>query len=143
MIKSREKSLLVSRDKNVRKQIDINNLFVYFRDTINNIQYAFDYTGLRNWLKDFINQTVNNKNVTLSCNANSKVKIPAGSWVKGIRIEGSATGITITFNGYTIDGIDTATSGYEVIPRKQYVETDSDFTVSATSWGSLEIIIFI
>jgi len=132
--------LLKEQGKRRSKQIDINKLYIYYSDFINGVYYAFEYSGLRRWLKDFINSTIND-NLSLTCNSDSSLLIPAGTWVKGIRTKGSATGMVIGFNGRNYS-IDSAVNGDEIIPQKHYVESDIYLTVSMTGRGKITIIVY-
>jgi len=133
--------LLVERGKNKSKVVEINKLYLYFSDKASELKIAFDYTGLRIWLRDFVKSVISNNNKSMTVNSNSKLRIPAKTWVNGIRLKGSATGITVGFNGraYTISS---ASNGHEIIPQRHYVESDIDLTVQATSWGNITIIVY-
>jgi hypothetical protein len=133
-------NLLKEQSRRKSKQLDINKLYIYWTDFANNIQYAFEYSGLRRWLSDFV-KAVNNDRLSLTCNSDSSLLIPSGTWVQGIRTVGSATGITLSFNGRNYS-ISSAANGDEIIPQKHYVATDIYLTVTATSWGSLTITIY-
>jgi len=133
-------NLIREQGKGKSKQVDINKLYIYYSDFATGIIHAFEYSGLRRWLKNFI-KGVNSDRLALSCNSDSSLLIPADTWVQGIRSKGSATGIILTFNGraYTISS---AVNGDEIIPQKHYVESDIYLTVTATSWGKLTITIY-
>ena len=120
--------------------ININKLYIYYKNIITGKIYAFEYSGLRKWLTAFIKGVATNR-LSLTANSDSSLLIPSGTWVNGIRSVGSATGITLTFNGkpYTISS---AVNGDEIIPKKHYVNSDTYLTVSATSWGKLTITIY-
>ena len=139
---TRATPLLVESGKNKSKQVDINRLYLYFHDRAKKIDIAFDYTGLRVWLRDFIKSVITNDNPSMTVNSDSKLLIPSKTWVKGIRLKGSATGIIMVFNGKTYPTISSAVNGHEIIPQKHCVESDIYLTVSATSWGELEIIVY-
>ena len=139
---TRATPLLVESGKNKSKQVDINKLYLYFRDMATKTHIAFDYTGLRLWLRDFIKSVITNDNPSMTVNSDSKLLIPSKTWVKGIRLKGSATGIIMVFNGKTYPTISSAVNGHEIIPQKHCVESDIYLTVSATSWGELEIIVY-
>ena len=138
---TRATPLLVENGKNNSKQVDINKLYLYFHDKLAGIDIAFEYTGLRTWLRDFIKSVITNDNPSMTVNSNSKLLIPSKTWVNGIRIKGSATGISMGFNGRTYT-VSSASNGHEIIPQRHYVESDIDLTVTATSWGKLEIIVY-
>jgi len=133
-------NLLKEQTKGGFKQVDINKKYIYLTDQLTRIQHAFEYSGLRRWLRSFI-KGVNNDRLALSVNSDSSLLIPSGTWVHGIRTKGSATGITLVFNGrsYTISS---AVNGDEIIPQKHYVESDIYLTVTATSWGKLTITVY-
>ena len=133
-------TLIKEQGKRTPKWIGINKLYLYYTDIANGIDLAFEYSGLRKWLRDFVKSIIND-NLSLSVNSDSSLLIPAGTWVKGIRSKGSATGITLTFNGRTYS-ISSAVNGDEIIPQKHYVESDIYLTVTATSWGNLTIIVY-
>ena len=133
-------NLIKEQGKNKSKLIDINKLYIYYTDFATKAQYAFEYSGLRRWLTDFVKGVINN-NLSLSANSDSSLLIPAKTWVQGIRSKGSATGISLGFNGRTY-AITSAVNGDEIIPQKHYVESDIYLTVTATSWGKLTITIY-
>ena len=138
---TRATPLLVENSKNKSKQVDINKLYLYFHDKLAGIDIAFEYTGLRTWLRDFVKSVITNDNPSMTVNSDSKLLIPSKTWVNGIRIKGSATGISMGFNGRTYT-VSSASNGHEIIPQRHYVESDIDLTVTATSWGKLEIIVY-
>lgn len=121
--------------------ISIDEKYIYVEDQKTGDISAYDYAGLKKWLTNFI-QRDSNKKIEVSCNANTKVLIPDGSWIHGIRVKGSATGITIGFMGYSYS-IATAVGGYEIIPHKQFSDGDNDLTIQATSWGKVKVIIIV
>ena len=137
---TRATPLLVESGKNKSKQVDINKLYLYFRDMATKTHIAFDYTGLRLWLRDFVDGVIND-NLSITFDSDCSLLIPSGTWVKGIRVKGSATGISIVFNGRTYT-VSSASNGHEIIPQRHCVESDIDLTVTATSWGKLEIIVY-
>ena len=141
MKNARGNILLVERGKNKSKVVEINKLYLYFSDKLTGLQVAFDYTGLRVWLRDFVKSVISNDNPSLTANSNSKLLIPAKTWVNGIRLKGSATGITMGFNGRSYS-ISSAVNGHEIIPQRHYVESDTDLTVTATSWGKITITVY-
>lgn len=141
-------SRISKRDKIITEQsgdkglvVDIDPFYIYVLESKNNKRSAFDYAGLKRWLKNFVKGVIN-ENLTLSCNADCKMLIPAKTWIQGIRLKGSATGITLTVSG-TSYSISSCATGYEIIPRRQYIESDTYIDITATSWGKLDIIIFI
>ena len=143
MSRQKRKNVIITEQSgNNGTVIDIDQLYVYVNHVKTGLKSAYNYTGLKRWLSDFVKDVPKN-NLTATLKADSSILIPKGSWVKGIRVKGSATGIILTFNGKTYPSINSAADGHEIQPRTQYAESDIYLDITATSWGKLDIIIFI
>jgi len=58
-------------------------------------------------------------------------------------LTGDATGVNINFNGEDYDEIDPGNDTIELLLAARYVASETEMTITATSWGSLNIIIKI
>jgi len=140
MIQPKNANVILSEKGGGNASVSVNNFYLYLKEQDSKKIRPFDLTGLKKWLTSFINAIDKNKNIEVTTTTDVKISVPKYSYVHCIRLEGTATGITVTFDGKAMDVTDCA-SGKEIQPRKQYCTSDQTLTVSATSWGKLNIIV--
>jgi len=102
----------------------------------------FNNIGLIRWLDGQIKSTFSKLTKGVySLKKDTNINVSKGDYVLCIIISGSATGIEIAFNDETYSYDDIGSDTVELIPAVQYVYSDSYIVITATSWGSLDIII--
>ncbi len=139
---SNEYQIAIQRDKkqDISASVSGNNMFIAFRGGF----YTFNIRGLIHFIRDLAAKEIKDQNaISLAISADAIVRIPAGKYVACIILTGDATGVNINFNGEDYDEIDPGNDTIELLLAARYVASETEMTITATSWGSLNIIIKI